>query len=418
MKVIVLGGGVIGVATAYFLREAGHEVSVVERREGAGLETSFANGGQVSVSHAAPWSRPELPGQLLRWVGRRDAPFRMAPRLDPRMWRWGLSFLRNCAPERFHGNTVRLQRLSKYSQRMLTLVRESTSIQFDHSARGILSVFRTRQAHDAAAGHAEALRGEGIDKEILDARECLRREPALEGSATPIAGGIYSPLDECGDAHLFTRELAKHCERTGVRFHYRERVVSINTGGGAATGVTTDGGSRDADAVVVTMGNESPLFTRSLGLSLPIYPVKGYSVTLPVDGRNTAPSMGIADEERKIVVARLGDKLRAAGTAELAGYDRRIDERRARSVLDPLLELFPNGGDPGRAVFWTGLRPMTPDGSPLIGGTKLRNLFLNTGHGSVGWTLACGSAKLLSDTMSGRDSEMDPAPWAPGRYGA
>lgn len=418
MKVVVLGGGVIGVTTAHFLSGAGHEVSVIERRDGVGLETSFANGGQISVSHAAPWSRPELPGQLLRWMGRRDAPFRMVPQLDPHMWRWGVSFLRNCTPDRFHENAVRLQRLSRYSQRMLTVVRESTGIRFDHSARGILSVFRTPQAYEAAAGHAEALRREGVSKEVLDARECLRREPALEDAATPIAGGIYSPLDECGDAHVFTRELAIYCERIGVRFHYNERAVSIDTSGDAVTGVKTDGGTRKADAIVVAMGSESPLFTRRLGVSLPVYPVKGYSVTLPVEGHNNAPSMGIADEERKVVVARLGGKLRAAGTAELVGYDRRIDERRARSVLKPLLELFPNGSDPGQVAFWTGLRPMTPDGSPVIGKTRFRNLFLNTGHGSVGWTLACGSAKLVSDMMSGRDPEIDPSQWALDRYNA
>lgn len=418
MKVVVLGGGVIGVTTAHFLSGAGHEVSVIERRDGVGLETSFANGGQISVSHAAPWSRPELPGQLLRWMGRRDAPFRMVPQLDPHMWRWGVSFLRNCTPDRFHENAVRLQRLSRYSQRMLTEVRESTGIRFDHSARGILSVFRTPQAYEAAAGHAEALRREGVSKEVLDARECLRREPALEDAATPIAGGIYSPLDECGDAHVFTRELAIYCERIGVRFHYNERAVSIDTSGDTVTGVKTDGGTRKADAIVVAMGSESPLFTRRLGVSLPVYPVKGYSVTLPVQGRNNVPSMGIADEERKVVVARLGGKLRAAGTAELVGYDRRIDERRARSVLKPLLELFPNGSDPGQVAFWTGLRPMTPDGSPVIGKTRFRNLFLNTGHGSVGWTLACGSAKLVSDMMSGRDPEIDPSQWALDRYNA
>jgi len=413
VKVIVLGGGVIGVATAYFLNEAGHEVSVIERREGPGLETSFANAGQVSVDHAAPWARPELPGQLARWLGRRDAPFRIAPRLDPGMWRWGLAFLGNCAPGRFRRNAARLRRLSTYSREMLTQVRESTGIEFDHSARGILSVFRTRRAWEAAAGHAEALRGEGVGKEILDSRECLRREPALADAATPVVGGIYSPLDECGDAHVFTRELAGRCERAGVRFRYGERALSIAAGGGAATGVATGAGFRDADAVVVAMGSESPLFVRPLGVSLPVCPVKGYSVTVPVTDRDKAPSRGIADEERKVVIARLGGRLRAAGTAELAGYDRRVDERRARSVLKPLLELFPNGGDPARAVFWTGLRPMTPDGSPVIGRTGIRGLFLNTGHGSLGWTLACGSAKLLSDMMSGRDADIDPSEWAP-----
>lgn len=418
MKVIVLGGGVVGVATAYFLNEAGHEVSVIERREGPGLETSFANAGQVSIGHAAPWARPELPGQLLRWMGRRDAPFRVTPRLDPGMWRWGASFLRNCAPARFRRNAARLRPLSTYSQGMLARVRESTGIEFDHSARGILSVFRTSRAWDAAAGHAEALRAEGIDKEILDARECLRREPALGDAATPIAGGVYSPLDESGDAHAFTRELAGRCARAGVRLRYGERALSIAADGGMATGVATDAGFRDADAVVVAMGSESPLFVRPLGIGLPIYPVKGYSVTVPVADRGKAPSRGIADEERKVVIARFGDRLRAAGVAELAGRDRRVDERRAQSVLKPLLELFPNGGDPAQAVFWTGLRPMTPDGSPVVGRTGIRGLFLNTGHGSLGWTLACGSAKLLSDVMSERDADVDPSEWALDRYHA
>ena len=416
MNIIVLGGGVIGVTTAYFLSAAGHEITVVERREGPGLETSFANGGQISVSHAAPWSRPELPGQLIRWMGRRDAPFRMIPQPDPHMWRWGISFLRNCNSARFHRNAVRLQRLAAYSQKMLTQVRETTDIEFHHAARGILSVFRTIEAYEAAAEHADALRGEGVNKEVLDTRECLRREPALQDTAQRITGGIFSPLDECGDAHIFTQELAKHCARGAVTFRYNEQIMSIDTNGDTATSVTTGNDRLEADAIVVAMGSESPLVTRPLGIPLPVYPVKGYSVTIPIEGRNGAPSMGIADEERKIVVARLGDKLRAAGTAELVGYDRRIDERRARSVLKPLLELFPNGGDAEQVTFWTGLRPMTPDGSPVIGPTRVRNLYLNAGHGSVGWTLACGSARLVSDMISGEPSEIDPSEWALARY--
>ena len=416
MNVIVLGGGVIGVATAHFLINAGHEVTVIERREGPGLETSFANGGQISVSHAAPWSRPELPGQLIRWMGRRDAPFRMVPQLDPHMWRWGIAFLRNCNSARFQRNAVRLQRLAQYSQKMLTQVRETTGIQFHHEARGILSVFRTNEAYEAAAGHADALRSEGIYKEILDTRECLVREPALQDAAQRITGGIFSPLDECGDAHIFTQALAKHCSGQGVTFRYNERIESIDITGDTATSVTTENGRCEADTIVVALGSESPIYTRRLGIPLPVYPVKGYSVTIPTAGRNNAPSMGIADEERKIVIARLGGKLRAAGTAELVGYDHRIDERRARSVLEPLLELFPNGGDPDQVEFWTGLRPMTPDGSPVIGQTGVKNLFLNTGHGSVGWTLACGSARLVSDMISGRKHEMDPSEWALARY--
>ena len=416
MKIIVLGGGVVGISTAYFLTQADHEVTVVERREGPGLETSFANGGQISISHAAPWSRPELPGQLIRWIGRRDAPFRMVPQPDPDMWRWGLAFLRNCNSSRFHENAVRLQRLSTYSQEMLTRVRESSGIQFHHTARGILSVFRSQEAFEAAAGHAESLRDEGVNKEVLDVNSCFSREPALRNSDVPIRGGVFSPLDECGDAHIFTCELADHCSRRGVTMLYDTHVQTIDTVGVKAIGVTTDQGHLAADAVVIALGSESPRLARPLGIKLPIYPVKGYSVTIPIEGRNQAPSMGIADEERKIVVSRLGDKLRAAGTAELVGYDRRIDERRAHSVLKPMLELFPNGGDADKVEFWSGLRPMTPDGSPVIGQTDIQNLYLNTGHGSVGWTLACGSARLVSDMISGTQSDVNPTVWSLGRY--
>lgn len=416
MKIIVLGGGVIGVSTAYFLSEAGHDVTIIERRDGPGLETSFANGGQISVSHAAPWSRPELPGQLIRWMGRRDAPFRMVPQPDINMWRWGIAFLRNCNLTRFHENAVRLQRLSSYSQEMLTRIRESSGIEFHHSARGILSVFRSQEVFEAAAGHAEALSNEGVYKEVLDINDCLEREPGLRNARVPIKGGVFSPLDECGDAHIFTRELADLCATRGVTIHYNTNVHTIATAGSKATGVTTDHGHFAADVVVIALGSESPQIARPLGIKLPIYPVKGYSVTIPIVGQNQAPSMGIADEERKIVVARLGNKLRAAGTAELVGYDRRIDERRARSVLKPMLELFPNGGDAEQVEFWTGLRPMTPDGSPVIGQTRIKNIYLNTGHGSVGWTLACGSARLVSDMITGTVSEVDPTEWSLQRY--
>ena len=412
----MLGGGVIGVSTAYFLSEAGHDITIIERRDGAGLETSFANGGQISVSHAAPWSRPELPGQLIRWIGCRDAPFKMVPQPDINMWRWGFAFLRNCNPTRFLENSIRLQRLSSYSQEMLTRVQESSGIEFHHSARGILSVFRSQAAFEAAAGHVESLSNEGINKEVLNVNDCLEREPGLKNSQVPIRGGVFSPLDECGDAHIFTHELANLCLNRGVKIHYNTNVRTIDTSGSKAIGVTTNQGYFPADVVVIALGSESPQVARPLGIKLPVYPVKGYSVTIPIESQNHAPSLGIADEERKIVVARLGNKLRAAGTAELVGYDRSIDEHRARSVLKPMLELFPNGGDTEQVEFWAGLRPMTPDGSPVIGQTRIKNVYLNTGHGSVGWTLACGSARLVSDMIIGKVSEVDPTEWSLQRY--
>lgn len=410
MKVTVLGGGVIGVSTAYFLMESGCEVTVVEQMDSSGLKTSFANGGQLAFSHATPWSRPELPMQLLSWIGKRDAPFRLVPQLDPEMWSWTISFLKNCTKKKFQYNSLQLQRLAMYSQVMLHHVQKAAELSFQHSSNGMLSVFRSQKNFDVAASIMEAQERGTTHKKILSGRECLKLEPALQESCSPIVGGIFSPVDECGDAYIFTSQLADYCARHGASFRYNERVESIEIRGNKAVSVITNKGKFTPDAVVICLGNESNHITRKIGIRVPSYPVKGYSVTLPIDGKNLAPSIGIADEENKVVVARLGNNLRAAGTAELGGYNTTMDKQRARSVLNPLIDLFPNVGNKRNASFWTGLRPMTPSGLPLITGTNLINVFLNTGHGSVGWTLACGSGRLLTDIVTGVRSEIDRTP--------
>lgn len=417
MKIIVLGGGVIGVTTAYYLTEADHEVTLVERRQGLGLETSFANGGQISAGHAAPWASPQVPRNLLKWLGKRNAPLIFHFKADPYLWAWSLRFLRNCGPARFRVNTARNLRLALYSRDVLRQLRAETGLSYDERASGILHVFHAQRALDAAARFAETLTSLGARQEILDGADCARIEPTLRGSREEIAGGVYSPDDESGDAYKFTCRLAEKCRKRGVSFRFGVSVDSLIADGGEIDSVLAGDLRIEADAYVVALGSYSPKLIRGLGLRLPVYPVKGYSVTLPTTGYGGAPTVSITDEENRVVISRLGERLRAAGTAEIAGYDLRLNEARCRAILHVLLGLFPEGGDASRAEFWTGLRPMTPDGAPVLGPTPFRNLYLNTGHGSLGWTMACGAARVVSDLVSGREPDIDVAGLTLSRFG-
>ena len=403
----MLGGGVIGVTSAYYLARAGHEVSLIERRDSCGLETSFANGGQISAGHAAPWASPEAPLELLRSLGREDAPLIFRLKADPRMWAWGLRFLRNCTARRHAANRGRMLRLGAYSRQALVELRQEVDLDYDAQARGILNIFRDERGLADAAGHAAGAQAEGGHIEVADADRCREIEPALEGSPAAITGGIYYPDDESGDAYKFTDGLAQVCAGLGVNFAYATAVNGLTANGGRIMGVDTSAGPMSADLYVMALGSYSARLAAPLGVRLPIYPVKGYSATLPLRGHNRAPLVSVIDAERMVVVGRLGDRLRVAGTAEIAGYDLTLNPVRARAVLDAALSIFPAAGDAADAEYWTGLRPMTADGPPIIGATRYANLFLNTGHGSLGWTMACGSALILADLVAGHRPAID-----------
>lgn len=404
MRVVVLGAGVIGVTSAWYLRRAGHEVTVIERREGAALETSYANGGQISVSHAVPWANPDAPREVLKWLGEPDAPLKFRPRADWRQWYWGLRFMLECLPGRTRANSRQILALALESQRALTELRAELAIEFDHKAAGILSLYTTRRAYEEALGRLNLL-GPEVRREPKTPDECVALEPALAFARSQLAGGIYAPGDESGDAHRYTVALAERCAERGVDFRYRHAVqrMRMEKERIAAVTVTTPEGAQatvEADAYVMALGSWSPLLARTLDLELPVYPVKGYSITLPVRDGDVAPRVSITDEQHKLVFSRLGARLRVAGTAELTGYDQSVDARRCDAILARTLNMFPRAGDRSRIERWAGLRPATPGNVPLIGRTRYANLYLNTGHGTLGWTLACGSAKRLAAMLA------------------
>lgn len=407
MRVVVLGAGVIGVTTAWYLAEAGHEVTVIDRQPEPGLETSFANGGQISAGHAEPWARPGVLPKIFRWLGREDAPLLFRPRLSLAQWEWGLRFLAECLPGRLERNTRELAGLALYSRECLIEMRERTGIQYDQMSRGILHFCTDERDFEALARHAAVMRQLGIVREVKSAEQCTMLEPALSHSLVPVVGGIYTPQDESGDAHAFTLKLARMARERGVTFVHGRNVEAIDAAGDSVTGVRLkddDAAGVTGDAYVVALGSYSPLFLAPLGVRIPVYPLKGYSVTLPLpdDGNNVLPSVSLTDEASKIVITRLGARLRSAGTAELAGYDSAVNPARCQAIVARLRQLFPWLATVREVTYWAGLRPATPNNVPFIGRTRLRNLFLNTGHGTLGWTLACGSARALADLVSGK----------------
>lgn len=409
MKVIVLGAGVVGVASAWYLAEAGHEVIVVDRQAEPAMETSFGNGGQISAGHAEPWARPAVLPKLVQWLGREDAPMLFRPRLSWAQWQWGLRFLLECFPGRFERHAHELAAIALYSRDRLNELRERTGIEYERSGRGILHFCTDRRDFEALARHAESMRRVGIVREAKTAAECVALEPALKDALTPVVGGVYSPSDESGDAHLFTQRLAELARRRGVQFRLGASIEGVDAEGDRVAGIRIrDSGPVDGDAYVMSLGAYSPMLLAPLGIRVPIYPLKGYSVTLSfAPGQLTAaPEVSLTDEAAKIVISRLGNRLRAAGTAELNGYDTSINAVRCRAIERRLQALFPRLAPTDAPTHWTGLRPATPDNVPLIGRTRLRNLYLNTGHGTLGWTLACGSGKALADIVSNKRPEI------------
>lgn len=403
MKVVVLGAGVIGVATAYWLARDGHAVTVIDRQPGAGLETSFANGGQISATHTTPWATPSTPWKALKWLGRHDAPLLLHLRADPHLASWLLRFLANCTAARMRENSRRALRVALYSRTQLAAIRDDTGIRYDRLDRGILQIFRDQKEYRHTLAEVELMNRYGCNRRVVSADACIEIEPALAEVRGDLVGGILSPDDESGDAYLFTDRLAAICAERGVEFRFRTKVRRLVAAGDALQAVDTDGGPVTADACVLALGSYAPLLLRPIRIALPVYPAKGYSVTIPLAAGGTAPTVSLIDDEFKMVYSRLGNRLRAAGTAEFIGYDASVDQRRARFLLAKAMELFPHCGDAGAAELWAGLRPSTPDGVPVIGPTRIGNLFLNNGHGTLGWTMAAGAGRVVADLIAGRD---------------
>jgi len=406
MKVVVLGSGVVGTCSAWWLKQHGHDVVVVDRETGSGQETSFANGGQISVSYAEPWANPQAPLKLLKWMGKADAPLLFRPQFDWRQWVWGLAFLRECLPSRLAPNIRAMVRLAQYSHETLIAMREELGLEYHQQLRGILNFYRDHDEFEGSQRAADVMRDYGLDRRIVSADEVVAIEPALARHRESIVGGDYTETDESGDAHLFTVELAKHAEKAGVQFEYSTRITRVVTehGRAAAVEVIRSDGSYDridGDAFVVALGPFTPQLMRPLGVHCLIYPTKGYSATFPIRDLEAAPVVSLTDSKHKVVFSRLGDQLRMAGTAELSGYSRTLNPVRCQAMTDLARELFDGMLDFDNVQYWSGLRPSTPSNVPLIGRTRIPNLYLNTGHSTLGWTMGPGSGKAIADVVSG-----------------
>jgi D-amino-acid dehydrogenase len=407
MRVIVLGAGVIGVSAAYELARAGHEVVVLERHAGPALETSFANAGEVSPGYSAPWAGPGVPLKAVKWLMMRHRPLVIRALLDPKLIEWCLAMLRNCTAARYERNKGRMLPIAEYSRDALRELRRDTGIAYDERAQGTLQLFRTQRQLDGTAADIAILERFGVGYQLLNSDGCIAHEPALARVREKIVGGLRLPGDETGDCFKFTSALAALAAERGVEFRYGTKIESLRREGDAIAGVATDAGVVAGDAYLAALGSHTPRLLAPLGLALPVYPVKGYSITVPITDAAGAPESTVMDETHKVAVTRLGTRIRVGGTAELAGYDSSLHEPRRRTLEHVVTDLFPNGGDVSRASFWCGLRPMTPDGTPVLGATRLKKLFLATGHGTLGWTMAAGTARVMADLISGRKPEID-----------
>lgn len=401
MRALILGSGVIGTTSAWYLRQAGFDVTVVDRQPGPALETSFANAGQLSFGYTSPWAAPGVPKKAIGWLFEKHAPLAIRPGMDLAQYRWLWQMLRNCTHERYAINKGRMVRLSEYSRDCLNALRAETGIDYEGRELGTTQLFRTQQQLDAAAQDIEVLARYGVPYEVLDRAGIARAEPAL-AHVEGLVGALRLPRDQTGDCQLFTERLAALAAEAGVEFRYGVDVAGLERSGDRITGVRIDGQLETADHYVVALGSYSPALVAPLGLDLPVYPLKGYSLTLPITDMAMAPTSTILDESFKVAVTRFDDRIRAGGMAEVAGFDLSLSQRRRETLEMVVRDLYPKGGDLSRASFWTGLRPATPDGTPVVGATPYRNLFLNTGHGTLGWTMACGSGRYLADLMSAR----------------
>jgi D-amino-acid dehydrogenase len=416
MKVIVLGAGIIGTASAWFLQKAGHEVIVIDRQPSPALETSFANGGQISVSHAEPWANPAAPLKILKWLGREDAPLLFRPRADWLQWRWGMAFLRECTAHRTAHNIRQIVALAEYSRQTLQSVRAETGIDYDCETRGIVHFYTDEEEFRQSLPAAKLMRELGCPRQTISADEVVRLEPALGAIRHKIVGGDFTPTDESGDVYKFTTGLAQRSAAAGVDFRFNTMATRLLTEGAGSskrlTGVEVidaEGRHRvlHADSVLIAMGSFSTTLLKPLGIPLMLYPGKGYSATYEVRDPALAPYVSLTDDGHKLVISRLGNRLRVAGTCEINGYSRELNPARCEAITRRTRELFPDACDYDHPVYWSGLRPLTPSNVPYIGATRIPNLFLNTGHGTLGWTMGCGSGRAIADILSGRRPDLD-----------
>ncbi len=416
MKVIVLGAGIVGTASAWFLNKAGHEVTVIDRQPAVAQETSFANGCQISVSHAEPWANPSAPLKILQWLGKEDAPLLFRFRPEWLQWRWGLAFLKQCTHKNTANNIRQIIAIAEYSRLVLQSVREETQLDYDALTKGILHFYTDEKEFQQSLTSAQLMRELGCPRQSISAAEVTRIEPALQSIQEKIVGGDYTATDESGDVHKFTQGLASLAKQKGVNFQFNSLITKlIKEGVGNSARITgveiiDAAGSHQvlhADAFVIAMGSFSVSLAKQVGIDLLIYPGKGYSATYSVVRDAHAPSVSLTDDGHKLVISRLGDRLRVAGTCEINGYARDLNPTRCDAITRRTRELFPDACDYDHPVYWSGLRPLTPSNVPYIGKTRYSNLFLNTGHGTLGWTMGCGSGKAIADIISGTEPELD-----------
>jgi D-amino-acid dehydrogenase len=417
MRVVILGGGVVGVTSAYYLAKAGFQVTVIDRQPGTGMETSFANAGQVSPGYSSPWAAPGIPLKGFKWLFQRHAPLSIRP--DGSLWQlqWAMMMLRNCTENRYSINKSRMVRLAEYSRDCLRQLRAETNLNYEHRSLGTLQVFRTQKQLEGAGKDIEVLRQCGVEFELLDREGCARAEPALAMVKEKLAGGLRLPGDETGDCHLFTTSLAEEAKKLGVVFKFDQSIKRLVSANNKITSVETETEMITGNQFLVALGSYSRRMMQELNLDIPLYPVKGYSLTVPITRPEAAPVSTVMDETYKVAITRFQDRIRVGGMAELSGFDLSLNPRRRETLEMVVGDLFPSGGNIPAAEFWTGLRPMTPDGTPIVGGTKYDNLWLNTGHGTLGWTMACGSAQLITDLMAKRRPAILSDDLALSRYG-
>ena len=407
MKVLVLGSGVIGTSIAYYLARDGHEVQVLDRQEGPALETSFANAGEVSPGYSAPWAGPGVPVKAIKWMLMKHSPLVIWPLLDPALWRWGAAMLANCSERAYALNKSRMVPIAEYSRDCLKALRADTGIAYDDRAQGTLQLFRTQKQLDGIGGDVAVLKQYGVPYEVLDRDGFVKVEPALALTRDKFVGALRLPGDETGDCYKFSSRLAEMAQALGAQLRWGTRIEGLQRQGAQISGVRTDQGLLQADRYVLALGSYSPLLLKPLGLHIPVYPVKGYSITVPITDARCAPESTIMDETHKVAVTRLGERIRVGGTAELAGYSLKLREARRATLNHVVSDLFPKGGDVSQASFWCGLRPMTPDGTPIVGPTPIDNLLLATGHGTLGWTMSAGTGRVIADLVSGRKPDID-----------
>lgn len=417
MRVVVLGAGVIGVTSAWYLAKAGHEVTVIDRQPGPALETSFANAGEISPGYASPWAAPGIPMKAVKWLFMQHAPLILQAKIDMARLDWIVRMLGNCNAASYAVNKSRMVRLAEYSRDCLRDLRAATGITYDERTQGTLQLFRTQAQVDAAYKDIAVLKADGVPFEVLTPQQCVAAEPGLATSLHKIKGGLRLPGDETGDCFKFTNSLADMAAAAGVTFRYGVSIFGLDRQGDRIASVHTSQGRIAADSFVLALGSYSPALVKPLGMKLPVYPVKGYSITVPIVDEARAPVSTVMDETYKIAITRLGDRIRVGGMAEISGFNNTLESPRQETLTYSVEDLFGGAGDQTQAKYWCGLRPMTPDGTPVIGATPLSNLWLNTGHGTLGWTMSTGSAQVLADLVSGRVPQIDTSDLGIARYG-